>query len=206
MEWTSSLDEYQKLVIRMNTPRRQRSKHGPPPPKRFGSYRISPLDPQKPTSPPTADGSWTPSTSRHHLGRKLADDRVIAYLEAVSQRLRSRTQIRFLAADLELTALELTGTDRLGLLSRDLAVLADLRCSIVEARVGTGRRPDRRRYFLKDVESGSQIEGFEKDDGDNFELRNVLNRVHDLKGSEGPPCLRIAVGHADRDPPDMNVR
>ena len=102
------------------------------------------------------------------LGRKLTDDSVITYIKQVgfrflgprrrkqrlcrvlflTVRVAARSRSRCMGtwngparpAALEgLTALELTGADRTGLLSEVFAVLADMECSVVEARAWTHR-------------------------------------------------------------------
>ncbi|ONK71684.1 uncharacterized protein A4U43_C04F11280 [Asparagus officinalis] len=176
MERPASLDEYEKLVIRMNTPRPS-------------------------TSPPTA--RWSHGTFPRHRPTSARQDRArpAAYIAYIEQSLNDAGlglgSHPFVDDDGDLTALELTGTDRPGLLSEIFAVLADLKCSIVEARVWTHGGRVAAIIFLKDVESGSQIEDSRRIDLITSRLRNVLNRDHDIRGAR-TTVSSVGVANADR--------
>ncbi|KAG8046365.1 hypothetical protein GUJ93_ZPchr0008g11917 [Zizania palustris] len=87
------------------------------------------------------------------LGRKLADDSVITYIE---QSLGTWNEPARPAALEGLTALELTGADRTGLISEVFAVLADMACSVVEARAWTHRGRLGCLVFLRDEEADTE--------------------------------------------------
>ncbi|GAB4834267.1 ACT domain-containing protein acr8 [Ancistrocladus abbreviatus] len=84
----------------------------------------------------SSDGRWFMDV--FHVtdinGNKLTDESVLSYME---QSLGSIHYARSSGHN-GLTALELTGTDRIGLLSEgSLQVLADLQCNVVDAKVWT---------------------------------------------------------------------
>ncbi|KAF0918779.1 hypothetical protein E2562_026159 [Oryza meyeriana var. granulata] len=87
------------------------------------------------------------------LGRKLTGDSVIAYIE---QSLGTWNGPARPAALEGLTALELTGADRTGLISEVFAVLADMDCSVVEARAWTHRGRLGCLVFLRDEEADTE--------------------------------------------------
>ena len=98
-----------------------------------------------------------------------------------------------------LTALELTGPDRTGLLSEVFAVLADMQCSVVDARAWTHRGRLACVVFLRGEELAS---GASADDDDR--VARILARLgHLLRGDGEAPGAVAAVpaagvAHADR--------
>lgn len=95
-----------------------------------------------------------------------------------------------------LTALELTGTDRVGLLSEVFAVLSDLQCNVVEAKVWTHNGRIASLIYVKDCDSGSPIEDSEKIDGIEARLRNVLKGDNDIRSAR--TSVSMAVTHTER--------
>lgn len=94
------------------------------------------------------------------------------------------------------TALELTGTDRVGLLSEVFAVLADLQCSVGEAKVWTHSGRIAALMYVKDCNSGSLIEDPEKIDTIEARLRNVLKGDNDIRSAR--TSVSLAVTHTER--------
>ncbi|TVU43598.1 hypothetical protein EJB05_10081 [Eragrostis curvula] len=199
MEW---LDEYEKLVIRMNTPRVVIDNAVCPTATlvQVDSARkrgvlleavqvLADLDLSIKKAYISSDGRWFMDVFHvtDQLGRKLTDDSVITYIE---QSLGTWNEPEQPAALEEgLTALELTGADRTGLLSEVFAVLADMRCSVVEARAWTHRGRLGCIAFLRGGE----------DDADRVPL--ILARLgHLLRGDAGAVAAvpAAAVAHADR--------
>ena len=95
-----------------------------------------------------------------------------------------------------LTALELTGTDRVGLLSEVFAVLADLQCNVVEAKVWTHNGRIASLISVKDCDSGCSIEDSQKIDRIEARLRNVLKGDNDIRSAK--TSVSMAVTHTER--------
>lgn len=95
-----------------------------------------------------------------------------------------------------LTALELTGTDRVGLLSEVFAVLSNLHCNVVDAKVWTHNGRIASLIHLKDNDSGSSIEDSEKLDAIVGMLRNVLKGDNDIRSAK--TSVSLAVTHTER--------
>lgn len=95
-----------------------------------------------------------------------------------------------------LTALELTGTDRVGLLSEVFAVLADLQCNVVEAKVWTHNGRIASLIYVKDCDSGCPIEDSQKIDKIEALLRNVLKGANDIRSAK--TSVSMAVTHTER--------
>lgn len=95
-----------------------------------------------------------------------------------------------------LTALELTGTDRVGLLSEVFAVLADLQCNVVEAKVWTHNGRIASLIYVKDCDSGCPIEDSQKLDQIEARLRNVLKGDNDIRSAK--TSVSMAVTHTER--------
>lgn len=95
------------------------------------------------------------------------------------------------------TALELTGTDRVGLLSEVFAVLADLQCNVVDAKVWTHNGRIASLIHVKDCNSGTPIEEDpQKINKLEARLRNVLKGDNDIRGAK--TSIFNAVIHPDR--------
>lgn len=95
-----------------------------------------------------------------------------------------------------LTALELTGSDRVGLLSEVFAVLADLQCNVVESKVWTHNGRIASLIYVKDCDSGSPIEDSQKIDRIEARLRNVLKGDNDICSAR--TSVSMAVMHTER--------
>ena len=100
------------------------------------------------------------------------------------------------AASNDLTALELTGTDRVGLLSEVFAVLAELECDVVEAKVWTHNGRIASLIYVKDCNSGSPIKDSQKIDTIVGRLRNVLKGQDDILYAK--TSVSMTVTHTER--------
>ncbi|RCV30305.1 hypothetical protein SETIT_6G083800v2 [Setaria italica] len=187
MEW---LDEYEKLVIRMNTPRVVIDNAVCPTATLV--QVLADLDLSINKAYISSDGRWFMDVFHvtDRFGRKLTDDSVISYIE---QSLGTWNGPARPAALEGLTALELTGADRTGLLSEVFAVLADMECSVVEARAWTHRGRLACVVFLRG------------EDADAARVARILARLgHLLRGdpAEAPGAVAAVpaagVAHADR--------
>ncbi|URD88861.1 ACT domain [Musa troglodytarum] len=211
MEWPSCLNEYEKLIIRMDTPRvvidnavcatatlvkvDSARKHGI---LLEAVQVLTDLNLSIKKAYISSDGRWFMDVFHvtDQFGRKLADDSVISYLEQ-SLDMKEHDFHRPDSAE-GLTVLELTGADRPGLLSEVFAVLADLCCGVVDAKVWTHNGRIACLVTVKDKLSGRPI------DGDPQLLHHVESRLrHVLKGDHGVCGARTAVSstpvaHTDR--------
>lgn len=95
-----------------------------------------------------------------------------------------------------LTALELTGTDRVGLLSEVFAVLSDMQCNVVESKVWTHNGRIASLIYVKDCDSGSPIADSQKIDRIEARLRNVLKGDNDIRSAK--TSVSMAVTHTER--------
>ncbi|KAG4135071.1 hypothetical protein ERO13_D08G193600v2 [Gossypium hirsutum] len=193
MEWHACLDEYEKLVIRMSTPRVVIDNAVCPTAtlvkvdsaRRHGILLdavqvLTDMNLSIKKAYISSDGQWFMDV--FHVtdlnGNKLTDESVISYIE---QSLETTDPDRSHGFD-GLTALELTGTDRVGLLSEVFAVLADLQCNVVDAKVWTHNGRIASLIYVKDCNSGSPIEDSQQIDRIEARLRNVLkDRDYDRK-------------------------
>ncbi|KAE8717095.1 ACT domain-containing protein ACR5 [Hibiscus syriacus] len=198
MEWHTCLDEYEKLVIRMSTPRVVVDNGVCPTAtlvkvdsaRRHGILLdtvqvLTDLNLSIKKAYVSSDGQWFMDV--FHVtdlnGNKLTDESVISYIE---QSLETTDPYRSHGFD-GLTALELIGTDRVGLLSEVFAVLADLQCNVVDAKVWTHNG---RISALIYVEDGSPIEDSQQIHRIEARLRNLL------KGDNNIRCTKISVSMA----------
>ncbi|KAF5734861.1 putative amino acid binding protein [Tripterygium wilfordii] len=207
MEWGACLDEYQKLVIRMTTPRVVIDNAVCPTAtlvkvdsaRRHGILLeavqvLTDLNLSIKKAYISSDGRWFMDV--FHVtdldGNKLTDDSVINYIE---QSLETINYDR--ANDFNgLTALELTGTDRVGLLSEVFAVLADLQCNVVEAKVWTHNGRIASLIYVNDCNSGSPIEDRQKIDRIEARLRNVLKGDNDIRSAK--MSVSMSAMHTER--------
>ncbi|XP_009393011.2 ACT domain-containing protein ACR8 [Musa acuminata AAA Group] len=201
MEWPACLNEYEKLVIRMNNPRvvidnavcptatlvkvDSARKHGI---LLEAVQVLTDLNLSVKKAYISSDGRWFMDVFHvtDQFGRKLADDSVISYLE---QSLETEDHgLHRSCAEEGLTTLELTGADRPGLLSEVFAVLADLGCGVVEAKVWTHNGRIACLVSVKDELSGSPI------DADARRIHHIESRLrHVLKCDHGVCGARTAV-------------
>ncbi|VFR01938.1 unnamed protein product [Cuscuta campestris] len=209
MAWPTYLDEYEKLVIRMNTPRVMIDNAGCPTATRVmvDSARkhgilleavqvLTDLNLCIKKAYVSSDGRWFMDV--FHVtdfdGNKLTDDSVIKYIE---QSLVSAPQSSSKCFE-GLTALELTGTDRIGLLSEVFAVLLDLKCNVVESKVWTHNGRIASLIYLRDCDSGSTIEDSEKMEMLESRLRNVLKGKGENDIRSAKMSVSMADTHAER--------
>uniref|UniRef100_A0A6M2ENM4 ACT domain-containing protein ACR n=1 Tax=Populus davidiana TaxID=266767 RepID=A0A6M2ENM4_9ROSI len=207
MEWSACLDEYEKLVIRMTTPRvvidnavcpkatvvkvDSARKHGI---LLEAVQVLTDLNLSIKKAYISSDGRWFMDV--FHVtdlnGNKLTDKSVINYIE------QSLVTIHYgrKTGSNGLTALELTGTDRVGLLSEVFAVLADLQCNVVDAKVWTHNGRIASLMFVKDCNSGSAIEDTQQIDRIEARLRNVLKGDNDIRSAK--TMVSMAVTHTER--------
>ncbi|XP_010905893.1 ACT domain-containing protein ACR8 [Elaeis guineensis] len=206
MEWPACLDEF---LSRMNTPRvvidnavcptatlvkvDSARKHGV---LLEAVQVLTDLDLSINKGYISSDGRWFMDVFHvtDHIGRKLADDSVISYIE---QSLSPGATPRSATLD-GLTALELTGTDRPGLLSEVFAVLADLRCAVVEAKVWTHNGRIAALIFVRDEDSGSPIDDPQRIRRVEARLRHVLKGDHDIRGAKTATVPLPSLTHSDR--------
>ncbi|XXG75984.1 hypothetical protein AAC387_Pa08g0436 [Persea americana] len=207
MEWAATLNEYEKLVIRMNTPRvvidntvcatatlvkiDSARKHG----IRLEAVQVlTDLNLCIKKAYISSDGQWFMDVFHvtDQNGNKLKDKSVISYIE---QSLETSNAPRSEEVN-GLTALELTGTDRQGLLSEVSAVLADLQCAVVEATIWTHNGRIASLVHVKDENSGSEIKDLHKIDRIERRLRNVLKG--DSDSCRARTAVSMAVTHTER--------
>ncbi|KAL0918172.1 hypothetical protein M5K25_010166 [Dendrobium thyrsiflorum] len=187
MDWPASLDEYQKLVIRMNTPRVviDNAVCATATLVKVDSARkdgilleavqvLTDLDLSIKKAYISSDGRWFMDvfhvTDRY--GEKLADERVISDIE---RSLGASDEAAVVSVGMDpLTTLELTGADRPGLLSEVFAVLSDLHCIVAEAKLWTHNGRIAALIFVKEEDSGLRIEDSEKIRRIEARLRNVV--------------------------------
>ncbi|KAK1272352.1 hypothetical protein QJS04_geneDACA020619 [Acorus gramineus] len=197
MEWkkASSLDEYEKLVIRMNTPRVviDNAVCASSTLVKVDSARkqgflleavqvLADLNLSINKAYVSSDGRWFMDVFHvtDQNGEKLKNESLLSYIERT---LSATTSSAASDGDVGLTILELTGSDRPGLLSEVFAVLADLRCDVVEAKVWTHNGRIASWTLVRDGDSGEPIEDSVKIDRIEARLRNVLKGDHDVRSS-----------------------
>lgn len=95
-----------------------------------------------------------------------------------------------------LTALELTGTDRVGLLSEVFAVLSNMQCNVVDAKMWTHNGRIASLLYLTDNETGCPVEDSEKLEMIKGMLRNVLKGDNDIRSAK--TSVSLAVTHTER--------
>ncbi|KAL8101247.1 ACT domain-containing protein ACR8-like [Apium graveolens] len=209
MEWPAYLDEYEKLVIRMTTPRvivdnagcsnatrvmiDSARKHG----ILLEAVQVL-IDHNLSIKKAyvSSDGRWFMDV--FHVtdldGNKITDEGDINYIE------KSLGTLYYMPTTSKcvnrLTALELTGNDRVGLLSEVFAVLADLQVNVVESKVWTHNGRIASLIYVKDCDSGYPIEDEQKIDTIVTRLRNVLEGDTDIRSAK--TVVSLAVTHTER--------
>lgn len=208
MEWQpTSLSEFDKLRFRMDTPRvaidnavcpnvtlvkvDSARKHGI---LLEAVQVLTDLNVSIKKAYISSDGRWFMAV--FHVtdldGNKLKDENVISYIE---QSLGSIHYTKSCGYEGH-TALELTGTDRVGLLSEVFAVLADLQCNVVDAKVWTHNGRIASLIYVKDCDSGCQIEDSERIRRIESKLRPVLKGDNDIRSAK--TTVSMAVTHTER--------
>ncbi|KAJ1416050.1 ACT domain [Sesbania bispinosa] len=207
MEWPACTDEYEKLLIRMSTPRvvidnavcstatlvkvDSARRHG----ILLDAVQVlTDLNLSIKKAYISSDGRWFMDVFHvtDQNGNKLTDESVLKYIE---QSLGSIHNGRANCSN-GLTALELTGTDRVGLLSEVFAVLADLQCDVVEAKVWTHNGRIASLIYVKDCNSGSTIEDSQRINKIEVRLRNVLKGDNDIRSAK--TSVSLSVMHTER--------
>ncbi|XP_057859520.2 ACT domain-containing protein ACR4 [Cryptomeria japonica] len=204
MDW-NSYDEYEKLVIRMNTPRvvidndvcKNATIVKVDSANKYGILLeavqvLADLNLNVSKAYVSSDGRWFMDV--FHVtdsnGNKLTDDGVIGYIEKTLARNSWIVPSFGMEAAAEHTAIELTGTDRPGLLSEIFAVLADLKCNVVEAELWTHNRRVACLLYITDEETGAPIKDPKKVCRIEELLRNVMKGDNDIRG----PKTVVSVG------------
>ncbi|KAL8552646.1 hypothetical protein ACS0TY_001365 [Phlomoides rotata] len=207
MEWPTYLDEYEKLLIRMSTPRVMIDNAGCSNVTRLtiDSARkhgflleavqvLTDLNLSIKKAYICSDGRWFMDV--FHVtdmnGNKLTDE---SDLGCIEQSLETVHYGRSKCIE-GLTALELTGTDRVGLLSEVFAVLSNLRCNVVDAKMWTHNGRIASLIYLKDDDSGFPIEDSQKLSLMECMLRNVLKGDNDIRSAK--TSVSLAVTHTER--------
>ncbi|KAK4260487.1 hypothetical protein QN277_003591 [Acacia crassicarpa] len=207
MERYACTDEYEKLVIRMSSPRVviDNGVCSTATLVKFDSARrhgilldtiqvLTDLNLSIKKAYVSSDGKWFMDVFHvtDQNGNKLTDESVLRYME------QSLGSIHHGRSNISngLTALELTGTDRVGLLSEVFAVLSDLQCDVVEAKVWTHNGRIASLIYLKDCNSGSTIEDSQKINGIEARLRNVLKGDNDIRSAT--TSVSMASIHTER--------
>ncbi|WJX61286.1 hypothetical protein P8452_46395 [Trifolium repens] len=112
-------------------------------------------------------------------GNKLIDGSVLKYIEqSLSSIHNGKTNHRN-----GFTALELKRTDRVGLLSEMFAVLAELQCDVVEAKVWIHSGRIASLIYVKDCNIGTSIEDYHKINRLEARLRYVLQGDSDVRSA-----------------------
>ncbi|CAN8294005.1 unnamed protein product [Cochlearia groenlandica] len=188
------LDEYEKLVIRMNTPRVviDNGVCSSATIVKVDSARrncilleavqiLTDLNLSIKKAYISSDGRWNMDV--FHVtdlnGNKLNDQSVLKYIEQSIETVYYGENIEVTG----LTALELTGTNRIGLLSEMFAVLSDLQCDVVDAKLWTHNGRVASMIYLKDCISGSPILDSLRISKIQARLNNVLKGDNDVKSS-----------------------
>ncbi|KAG6513582.1 ACT domain-containing protein ACR8-like [Zingiber officinale] len=214
MAWPACLNEYEKLLIRMDTPRvaidnavcptatlvkvDSARKHGI---LLEAVQVLTDLNLSIEKAYISSDGRWFMDVFHvtDQFGRKLTDDSVISYLEQ-SLETEEDHHLRPIASGEGFTALELTGADRPGLLSEVFAVLTDLGCGVVDAKVWTHNGRIACLISIHDELSGGCI------DYDSPRIRHMESRLlHVLKGDGGVYGARIVISAATIAHPDRRL-
>ncbi|XP_028785295.1 ACT domain-containing protein ACR8 [Neltuma alba] len=207
MERYACADEYEKLVIRMGSPRVviDNGVCSTATLVKFDSARrhgilldavqvLTDLNLSIKKAYVSSDGKWFMDVFHvtDQNGNKLTDESVLRYME------QSLGSIHYGRTSISngLTALELTGTDRVGLLSEVFAVLADLQCDVVEAKVWTHNGRIASLIYVRDCNSGSTIEDSQKINGIEARLRNVLKGDNDIRSAR--TSVSMAAIHTER--------
>ncbi|KAK6158062.1 hypothetical protein DH2020_005376 [Rehmannia glutinosa] len=207
MEWPTYLDEYEKLITRMSTPRVMIDNAGCSNATRLmiDSARkhgilleavqvLTDLNLSIKKAYICSDGRWFMDV--FHVtdlnGNKLTDESILGCIE------RSLETVHYGRSKCIKghTALELTGTDRVGLLSEVFAVLSNLSCNVVDAKVWTHNGRIASLIYVKDDDSGSPIEDSQKLDLIGAMLRNVLKGDNDIRSAK--TSVSLGVTHTER--------
>ncbi|XP_078447974.1 ACT domain-containing protein ACR8-like [Wolffia australiana] len=211
MEWPSFSDAYEMLVRRMNTPRVVIDNDVCPTATlvKVDSARkrgillesvqiLIDLNLSVKKAYISSDGRWFMDVFHvtDQFGEKITDKRSLSYIQ---QSLSAGNEARSDGSD-NLTVLELASADRPGLLSEVFAVLAEMQCSVVEAKVWTHNDRLATLIHIKDEFSGTVA-------GDPRRIQHLESRLgYVVRGDadDAPSSARItavpsrSVARADR--------
>ncbi|KAH9770051.1 ACT domain-containing protein ACR6 [Citrus sinensis] len=134
-------------------------------------------------------------------GQKIGDQATISYIKTTVETnasfLNSMRSSVGVVPSKEYTSIELTGTDRPGLLSEVSAVLTDLSCSVVSAEIWTHNGRAAALLHVKDQSSGCAIE----DQKRLLKIKKLLCNVLRTNGDLRTPSMSISsarVLHGER--------
>ncbi|XXG77798.1 hypothetical protein AAC387_Pa08g1883 [Persea americana] len=207
MEWMGNLNEYEKLVIRMNTPRVviDNAVCANATLVKIDSARkheilleaiqvLTDLNLTIKKAYISSDGRWFMDVFHvtDQNGNKLTDESVLSYIKQSLATDNAPKSNGFKG----LTALELTGPDRQGLLSEVFAVLSDFQCNVVEAKAWTHRSRIASLIYVKDEDSGSAIEDAHKINQIEGRLKNVLKCDNSIRIAK--TTASMVVTHTER--------
>ncbi|XP_058187146.1 ACT domain-containing protein ACR6 [Rhododendron vialii] len=135
----------------------------------------------------SSDGGWFMDVFNvvDRDGNKIRDEGVINYIQKTLENdsfflSPLRGSVGVMPSE-EHTSIELAGTDRPGLLSEVCAVLADLRCNVVNAEIWTHNSRAAAVVHVTDASTGCAIEDPNRLSKIKVLLRNVLKGNNDLK-------------------------
>lgn len=208
-------DEYEKLIIRMNPPRvlidnkacenttlvkvDSANKHGI---LLEVVQVLTDLDLTISKAYISSDGGWFMDV--FHVtdkdDNKITNEKVIDYIQqslgtnaCLLPSLRRTVGVK---AASEHTAIELTGTDRPGLLSEVFAVLTDLKCNVVGAEVWTHNMRVACVVYVTDDSTGAPIDNPERLSMIKVQLCNVLKGDNDKRVAK--TVVSLGVTHTER--------
>eukprot|EP01018_Ginkgo_biloba_P017039 Gb_30843 [translate_table: standard] len=218
MDWMASFDlddEYEKLIVRMNPPRvvidnttcenativqvDSANKHGI---LLEVVQVLTDLNLSISKAYISSDGGWFMDV--FHVtdqdGKKLTEEGVIDYIQqslgtnaCFLPSLRRSVGVKAAA---EHTSIELTGTDRPGLLSEVFAVLANLKCNVVGAELWTHNMRVASVVYVTDEVTGAPIDDPERLSKIKELLCTVLKGNNDIRGAK--TVVSMGVTHTER--------
>ncbi|KAK4758308.1 hypothetical protein SAY87_019609 [Trapa incisa] len=203
--WSSYLEEYQKLVFRLDTPRVVIDNGGCPratvitvdSARKHGILLeavqiLTDLNLSIKKAYISSDGRWFMDVFHvtDQNGMKLTDKSVISYIEQSLGTIQNRRTNDYAG----MMALELTGTDRVGLLSEVFAVLSHMDCNVVEAKAWTHNGRMAAMVYVKSS-SGLPIEDSQQIYSIETLLRSVLKGDSYVKSYRTPT---VAFTHTER--------
>eukprot|EP00250_Pteridium_aquilinum_P009274 c18560_g2_i1 orf=1-822(-) len=127
------------------------------------------------------------------LGHKLTDERLIDFIQQIlgAKRAITTPEVRTCLGRMvgvqsiaEQTAIELTGTDRPGLLSEISAVLTSLKCNVVAAEAWTHNSRVACVVYITDESTGGPIEDTQRLSSIKEQFCNLLKASNDRKGAK----------------------
>ncbi|CAN8305454.1 unnamed protein product [Cochlearia groenlandica] len=203
------LDEYEKLCVRMNTPRvvidngvcSSATIVKVDSARRNGILLeavqiLTDLNLSIKKAYISSDGRWNMDV--FHVtdlnGNKLNDQSVLSYIEQSIEKVYYGENIEVNG----LTALELTGTDRIGLLSEIFAVISDLSCDVVEAKLWTHNGRVASMIYLKDSTTGSPVLDSTRISKIQARLNNVLNGDNNVESVAKTSVSMDSMMHIER--------